>query len=155
MIEFKGYISGAAEKYFFALSRKIVIKIFLVSEVLVLLPIAFLGIKHGYWPALIFCAVGFVGIPLLTYIPMTKKNKLGILPQRIYTDSESITCIAEKYVESKLIGDEIALRDHGEFYELVYPFGKASEKFICQKSLLTQGTLEEFEALFEGKIERI
>ena len=42
--------------------------------------------------------------------------------------------------------------DH--FYFIKFPFGKYSDKFICQKSLLTQGTLEEFEALFEGKIER-
>ena len=33
-------------------------------------------------------------------------------------------------------------------------FGKISDKFICQKDLLTKGSLEEFERIFEGKIKR-
>ena len=53
-----------------------------------------------------------------------------------------------------MISDAKQLRDFGEFYEIVFPFGKVSDKFICQKNLLTQGTLEEFEKLFEGKTTR-
>ena len=78
-----------------------------------------------------------------------------LLPKRIYSDGESITCVGANYIESKLIGDETLVRDFGEFYELVYPFGKISDKFICQKDLLTQGTIEDFEALFKNKIVKV
>jgi len=42
--------------------------------------------------------------------------------------------------------------DYGEFYFISFYFGKISCYFICQKSLLTQGTIEDFEKLFDGKI---
>ena len=37
---------------------------------------------------------------------------------------------------------------------MVFPFGKVSEKFICQKSLLSEGTLEDFEKLYIGEWKR-
>ena len=60
----------------------------------------------------------------------------------------------EKFTESAAIEDVVKLVDYGEFYDLSFPFGKLNDKFVCQKSLLSKGTLEEFEALFEGKIIR-
>ena len=58
-------------------------------------------------------------------------------------------------MEYRNIEDVKCVRDFGEFYELVFPFGKISEKFICQKDLLSKGTLAEFEALFGDKILRV
>ena len=77
-----------------------------------------------------------------------------LLPKKIYVEDEYIVCVGEAYEESKFIDDVAKVIDHGEFYELVFPFGNASDKFICQKGLLTKGTLEEFEQLFSGKITR-
>ena len=87
-------------------------------------------------------------------IPKSKKEQLALTPKRIFVDGESIVSIADKYSESRLICDAKELRDFGEFYEIVFPFGKFSEKFICQKNLLTKGTLEQFESLFSNKIVR-
>lgn len=44
--------------------------------------------------------------------------------------------------------------DVGEWYYVVFKGGSKLSAFVCQKDLLKQGTLEEFEALFEGKITR-
>ena len=44
--------------------------------------------------------------------------------------------------------------DYGEWYYLLFEFDSRDIYFVCQKSLLTKGSLEEFEALFEGKIEK-
>lgn len=44
------------------------------------------------------------------------------------------------------------IRDDGKYYSIIY--ADISNAIICQKSLLVEGTLEEFEALFEGKIVR-
>ena len=54
----------------------------------------------------------------------------------------------QHYVRSKYIEEY----DHGAFYEFVVPFGKVSDKFICQKSLLTKGTLGDFEKLIGEKL---
>ena len=65
-----------------------------------------------------------------------------------------IVCIAEQYKESKPISDVSKVIDCGSYYDIRFPFGKLSDKFICQKDLLTKGSLEKFEELFEGKIRR-
>ncbi len=76
------------------------------------------------------------------------------MPKRIYTDNEFIAVETDKEGEFAKISDVKKVVDHGEFYELIFPLGKVGKKYICQKNLLTKGTLEEFESLFEGKIER-
>ena len=60
--------------------------------------------------------------------------------------------MTDKSEEFRLIADAAKVIDYGDFYYISFPFGKISNNFVCQKDLLTQGTLEEFEALFEGKI---
>ena len=42
--------------------------------------------------------------------------------------------------------------DYGEWYYLVFDYGDKDLYFVCQKDLLTGGTIEEFENIFEGKI---
>ena len=75
-----------------------------------------------------------------------------MLPNRIWLDEDYIYCQAKAYLEQKCIDDVKRVYEYADFYELCFPFGNISIRFICQKSLLTQGTLEEFESLFKGKI---
>lgn len=44
--------------------------------------------------------------------------------------------------------------DTGELYYLIFKFGDITNSWICQKDLLIQGSIEEFEKLFEDKIVR-
>lgn len=155
MIEFDGYISGAAEQYFWNKARKLTQTI-LIASVLVFLPIiGLIAIKTKYWLLLVFYCTLFVWIPLLARIPKSKKEKLALLPKKIFTEDEYITVVAGDQEEYRQISDAKLVRDHGEFYEITFPVGKVSDKFICQKNLLTKGTLEDFEALFEGKITKV
>lgn len=154
MIEFKGHVTGSSEKFFFKRVRKLGIYIMLIACSVILLPIILYTLLAGYTRITIGGLAAFALIMAASFIPKSKKEKLSLTPKRIYTDGESIIAVGENYVESKYIGEEKKVIDHGEFYELVYPFGKISDKFICQKSLLTQGTLEKFESLFKGKIVR-
>ena len=75
-----------------------------------------------------------------------------MLPKRIYTNDDTIVCVADRYTDSKFIDDVKKVIDHGAYYELCFPFGKLSDNFICQKSLLTKGSISEFERHFKGKI---
>ena len=155
MIEFDGYISGAAEQYFWSKARKLTQTI-LIASILIFLPLIILvAVKTGYWLLLIFYCTLFVSIPLLTYIPKSKKEKLTLLPKKIFTEDEYITVLTGGQEEYRLISDAKLVRDHGEFYEITFPVGKVSDKFICQKNLLTKGSLEAFESLFEGKITKV
>ena len=44
--------------------------------------------------------------------------------------------------------------DEGDAYIIKFRLGNVNNDFICQKDLLKQGTLEEFEALFVDKLVR-
>ena len=156
MIEFTGYITGKAEKRFVQKSRRIGL-IFSSFAILFALPIAFLIGKFVlHDDAFIYAMlVGLSILPLICFIPKGKKEHLSMLPKRIYTRDNHIVCVADKYTDSKLISDVTKVLDHGDFYELCFPFGKISEKFICQKSLLSKGSLDAFERLFKGKIVKL
>lgn len=156
MIEFTGYITGAAEKCFMRKSRKIGLS-FVAVAILFSLPATFyIGKVILRDNAFIYAMLGGLCILLLLcFIPKGKKEHFALLPKRIYADKTHIVCVADRYTDSKLISDVTKVIDHGEYYELCFPFGKVSEKFICQKNLLTSGSLKEFEALFEGKVIRM
>ena len=154
MIEFNGYISGNAEKRFYEKSRNLVKTIFLGAALAMLPPIVFVAVKVKLWQIVCgYCSL-FIIIPLLLRIPKSQKERLAILPKRIYVEEEHIVCITGQYTESKMITDVRKVVDHGDFYELYFVFGQVSDKFICQKSLLTKGTLDEFEALFDDRLFR-
>ena len=69
-------------------------------------------------------------------------------------EEDYVLCVSDKYTETRSINDVKKVIDHGEYYELCFSFGKLSDKFICQKNLITKGTIQEFETLFSGKITR-
>ena len=154
MIEFNGYLSGEAEKRFLKRSRQLAQNLCLVTFLLLTPAVIFFLLK-----AKIFSFFGvYLGcvalISLLLRIPKSKKARLAMVPKRIYVEEDHIVCIANTYTESRLIDDVTKVIDHGQFYELYFPFGQISEKFICQKNLLIKGTLEEFESMFGDKLQR-
>ena len=152
MIEFNGYLTGSAEKHFFR-KRKTLTRNLMFCSLLLLLPAitAFSFYLNLHILFKIYVVIVMV-LSLFLAIPQSKKIKREITPKRIFIDGESIVCVSDKGTESRLISDVKKVTDFGEFYELTFPFGKVSANFICQKNLLTKDSLEEFEALFEGKI---
>lgn len=155
MIEFKGMITGKALKYLKDELRSGMIVGVTIALLVILPSIIYFYILSSYIQIIIgylFLAVmGYV----ITFVPQTKKFYASITPKRIFTDEEFIVVVSGNDVsQHRLISDAKKLIDHGEFYTIKFPFGKNLSLFICQKELLSQGTLEEFEALFEGKIER-
>ena len=155
MIEFNGYLTEKAEKHFIKKARELGQKIISIVMLLLFPSACYFTIKAEDSLYVRLFLLLFVGLLLITYIPKGKKEHKSLTPKRIFTDNESIVCIADKYTESRFIVDVKKVKDYGDFYELVFPLGKVSEKFICQKDLLSKGTLEEFEALFDGKIIRM
>ncbi len=154
MIEFDGYLTGDAEKRFWRQSRGLCLK-FLLFGIIVCLPPCITVIKSNFRYFSYLILICFLVVLIVAYLPKSKKENRSMTPKKIHIEDGYIICIADKYNESRSISDVKKVRDFGEFYELVFPFGKISEKFICQKDLLVKGSLEEFEALFPDKLERI
>ena len=154
MIEFNGYLTGNAENYFHKRSRILGQKIVLYGLLLFAPGI----VSFAFWlKDLSFIAVFLsmlVCVMLFTFIPKEKKEKHRLTPKKIIVEEDYVLCVSDKYTETRSINDVKKVIDHGEYYELCFSFGKLSDKFICQKNLITKGTIQEFETLFSGKITR-
>ena len=159
MIEFKGYLTGVSQKYFcnqiVKLQRIFIVFTFIPAMYLILL------FSYAYWggsfidlqTALVILIL-FVILFMLPKI-QTKKEKKKNTPQRVFIENDIIISQSNALVEGRTLMDVKEVRDYGDFYYLVFPFGKYSYRFVCQKNLLTQGTLSDFETLFADRIKRM
>lgn len=158
MIEFNGYLTGNAQKFFcnqiVKLQQKFIV-FTTIPALILLFIINYLFFDYIVEPKVILLAfILFISLFLLPKI-QTKKEKEKITPQKVCVNEDMIVSKSNALIESRYIDDVKEVRDYGEFYYLMFPFGKYSYRFVCQKDLLTQGTLEDFEALFDGKIKKM
>ena len=153
MIEFNGYISGASKKKWIQKNQILGAKLLGISSLLVLPSIIMFAANVRNWFLVALCSLSLIIIPLLAFIPQREKNKHAMLPKNIIIDDDYIVCKTDKGGETKCVSDVKLVNNYEEFYEMVFPFGKVSNNFICQKDLLVKGSLEEFEILFASKIQ--
>lgn len=153
MIEFNGYLTGVSDKFFFkkavAYARNAcAFGLIMVLPLIIMLMKSFqtFSIFYGY------CAV--FAYAMIAARIHTPKGRKAITPKRIYIVDDNMVCITDKFTENRSVELVKKVFDYGEFYFISFYFGKISGNFVCQKSLLTKGTLEEFENLFDDKIVR-
>ena len=153
MITFTGYLTGAAEKAFVKRQRKTSLTILGIMVPLSLPTTFYVSVyllRDIRFLYAILAALLLWGV--VAVLPKGKKEHMSYLPKKIYVEEDNIVCNTAQDSTSKLISDVKKVIDYGEYYILYFPFGKSYDGFVCQKSLLTKGSLEEFEALFEGKL---
>lgn len=156
MITFDGYLSGNALKHFERRFRNTGIITMCVS-LLLFMPFAvyvFSWISSVKNALIAYCSIMVILPLLMLLIPQSKKERKAMTPKNITIDDDCMICIADKYTERRSLGAVKQVRDFGEYYDFVFVFGKLSDKFVCQKSLLEKGNLYKFEQLFEDKLIR-
>ncbi len=155
MIEFKGYLSGNAEKFYIKESKKLSFWALMIAALIssaLMLPLIYFVFQS-------WTAVGFFGIIffLFPFCPLlaTKKMIKASEPRLITIIEHEMTYRTDMGEEdSRMINEVALLIDYGDFYLAKMSVRTKHNCFIFQKALLSQGTLEEFEALFAGKIVR-
>ena len=93
----------------------------------------------------------------LIAIPFRKKNLKFMWDYNILITEENITVVSlhQNGVKiTKSLNQIKKVVDYGEYYYLFLFKWSADHGIVCQKDLILQGTIEEFEKLFEGKIIR-
>ena len=129
--------------------------IFSIAWFVLLIPVVVAAINSN----MMFLLYGyFSGLPALNLailIPQSKRERRAMMPSQISMDDEYIEYTSHRTKEYRRISDVKVVRDYGDFYDVIFPVGKISDFYVCQKDLLTQGTLQEFEKLFEGKVVRM
>lgn len=151
---FKGYLTGDAERYFWKKQKETVIRVFVIG-MLFLSPVFIITtiFSKSVLPLLVFSLAFPVGLFIFLF-PKTKKEKQKALPKLIKIKKESLTSISDEHTETCFLEDVKYVYDHDDFYEIIFSMSKPNYYFICQKSLIAKGTIEEFEELFESKIIR-
>lgn len=152
MIEFNGYLTGASKKFLF----KKIINCFQYSTIFaftMVLPFIFLLVKTFEALSILYIYFAAFLCLMIVYRIIPKVGK-STIPKRICITDNKMVCITDDFTEKRSVELVKKVYDYGEFYFISFYFGKISCYFICQKSLLTQGTIEDFEKLFDGKIVR-
>lgn len=96
----------------------------------------------------------FLFIPLNYFAKPKRKALENILTKSVQiTENSVITESMSGYNEVSL-EDVKKVVDFGEFYKIIFCFPKKTYDCICQKNLVTKGSIEDFEEIFSELIVR-
>jgi len=155
MIEFKGELTGESRKFLIKLQQKGQIAVAIILTILFVVPTFIAAFAWDYIAFIALLPLGMFIIPLM--FPPDKSTQKLFMPKRVYIDlaDKVIVKECEKQESYHMIDAVETVIDYGEWYYFIFELASRDLYFVCQKNLLSQGTLEEFESLFEGKIERV
>lgn len=155
MIEFKGYLTGKALKHLRKSYFKIMCGFISFAFVLcVVIMACILGVDDWGLVILLLTPVYLIFSVLFPYLFMKFDKKH--IPKKITINNDTILCITDEIGAERRKNEQIKeVRDYGEYYILINKGLDFHPHFICQKDLLTQGSIDEFESLFAGKIKRM
>ena len=150
MIEYNGQVSDNCKNY---MKKKEQINNIIMGAFVAIMfsvIILFIGIYIELL-ALLFLVIPFVFF-LMCCIPQKGINRR--VPYNILIDEGELLLSTETFSQSKSVFSVKKIVDMGEWYQIYFYFPYRAPYFACQKDLLVEGTIEEFEILFEGKIVR-
>ena len=156
MIRFRGEISNNAKKYIVNRQRKM--SFFVAVVVDVIISVVYYGfiwrnnINEDWVPGAI--ALVLVIALVAMSLPPSKKSRELLYPSEIEISEDGIiTSVRPKFKAVASIDDVTKVLDEGEWYQIcVAPYEIGN--YLCQKDLLVEGSIEEFEKIFNGKIVR-
>lgn len=150
MIVFEGQISGKCKEGVLRKGAKNSFIGGLITSILFAIPTVVLALKIDLIILLFFLVI--IPFPFLAAIPPKEKYYPTIFPSKVTIDTQTgrMTTQSSQFYAESSIGEVVKVSDEGEWY-LIYVKSKEG-RFICQKDLLTNGTLDEFEKKFKDKL---
>ena len=118
--------------------------------------IIFINIVIGYVTCLYFISLYSLNIIFVVgaFVPIKKQYREGIYPEMIIIEGEDLKSLGKNSSVYKKMYDVKEVEDLGDSYRILFDFPGRSPMFLCQKDLITEGTIEDFEELFADKIVR-
>ena len=153
MISFEGALSSKCKKNLAQRIAQIEGLLFAFTTLTVSAIILPWGIIKGTWMYSIIIVLLFLIITIIAFIP--PKRFLSLKTNiKIIFDEDTITKKMNISSISRPLSKVKKVVDMGEYYCLVFRMEGIRSSWICEKELIKQGTLKEFESLFTGKIKR-
>ena len=152
MIMFEGELSNECRKFLIKGQIKLQAITALIVFVLFSIPIILLGL---WWDQMIY--IGLVALSLFvvfSLLPPGKNAQKLFVPTCVSFDFEEgfVVQRCEKIERAYPIDTVESVVDYGEWYHLIFKSPNRIKYFVCQKNLITKGSLDEFEALFKDRI---
>lgn len=148
MVKFQGKLSGACKTYVLKREKKFALIGGIATSIIFVIPVI-VAIFVIHW-------IFVLGIPvliltaLLAGITPNEKSYGLIMPSTVLIDCETIISKSDKFYLERSVSEVVKVLDMGEWYHIF--FDDREGKFVCQKSLLIEGSLDEFESIFKDKI---
>ena len=145
MIVFSGQMSEECKRYIIKQAKKSTFWQFIGLSLLgAIVTVAFAMSVHR---AIIWFLVPFGLLPLISALPLTRKERELYIPSKItiYLDSGVISWQSPSKQYTCNAKDAWKVLDAGSWYGIF--FGRKMS-ILCEKKLLTHGTIEEFEDFF-------
>ena len=155
MIEFKGEISSKCKKYLQNYSSR---RAGFACLILTLIVGVIACVAAIFWHrAILLIIIAPLIMTVFAFIPEINAplkvfNKS--IPRKIVIENGIIEFSSDECNQYETAENVKCIFDFGDWYHIVFKFPTKSIYCVCQKDLLVQGTIEEFEAVFEGKIVR-
>lgn len=160
MVEFKGKISEDIKKNIYQRRLRVmglIMLVFVAVFGICMFTVIFFDGKissreNGYISDVLIMMGGCTLLAIWLLVAPYSKKQRGIdweFRIKITEENISVVNVTDNVRIRKPIGKIKSVSDNGEYYLLRYAL---IDSFICEKSLLINGTLEEFESLFSGKI---
>jgi len=160
MIEFYGELSKKCRQYIWVERHKGVKVIALTIGGIFIIPLIGLSFLGKYAPMItipfIVILIGYMISISSIKTKSFKKDFINSLPNTIRIQRETIETSGVGGISYKSVNirDIKEIWDMGTFYAVIFYFPNMDRRFVCQKDLIVEGTIEEFEKLFENKIVR-
>lgn len=127
----------------------------LISCGVISIPIILMGIFISKWVLLfLLIPVTIVILAACTLSTDTRKNVMNNIPIKIEIGSTGLAMETRTVFVRRNMDDVKKVWDFGEWYQITFYFGYKNAFFICQKDLIKEGTIEEFEEMFADKLVR-
>ncbi|MBO5091905.1 MAG: hypothetical protein J6C61_05430 [Clostridia bacterium] len=148
MIEFSGKMSDDSQKLILKANKRIATIGMLIACLLFLIPIL---IGAFIWNWLILLLI--IPMPFLVLLAgISPKDLNRVVPESIYIDEKDMVAESQLFRVVKSVSDVKRVVDNGKCYQIFFHSMPFCPNFVCQKNLISKGTIEEFELLFEGKL---
>ena len=156
MFLFEGSPSEKCRKYMADRNQRGFFIVACISSFIFIIPIVLLAIFNNW--IYIVIALALLSFPIISVTPLGRTGSALLIPSEIVIDTQDdvpyITATGERFEVSREISQIKSIVDMGDWYVFIFFFPHRCEHFVCEKTLIRQGTIEEFEDYFAEEIVR-
>lgn len=161
MIEFNGPITEENQLNRMKKVDKTVLYVFfggliLIWIIVIVFELIFSDVLQELWKECVVCSAIMLGIIFLSVNPPKKVVlRFRISPHIIITEKDlslELRSNGKEVWRTRKLSKVKKVLDCGEVYYIIFKFGDITNSWICQKNNIINGTIEEFESLFQTKL---